>query len=801
MRLPTRFSKPMLVILAVGLLTAIYVIPRFAQPASLGPGIRLLGQSGAAVTVNNTQNSEVVGPILGPPVSPGSFDGDVRDLPQIRTENPVLRPEPKAPWELENEAGGPKDFVDRAAQKSHAPAVMPAPSQNFAGLDFNTWGGGWPPDTNGDVGPSHYIQTVNTAIGIYNKTGTQLAAFSFDTFFGGAGITGTPCDANNNGDPVVLYDPISGRWIITDFAWSNTQDGPYYECIAVSKTADPVSGGWWMYALDAGAVTGNDWLDDYPKLGIWSDGIYMGMNMFDCLNASCSSANYTGARVWALNRDDLISGAALRTVMFDLGTSYFSVFPANLRGALPPANTPAFFGAIPPFASSSTLNLWEFDVDWVTPANSTFTGPTALSVTTFSSPFGTVPQPSPGTPLDDLSGRLMAQLQYRNIGGTESIWMNHTVSSGGVLGIRWYEIRNPNNAPTVFQQSTYQPDTTYRWMGSLAVDQQGNMALGFSASSSSVNPGIRYAGRLVGDTANTLGQGEATLIAGTGVQSGVDRWGDYSAMTVDPVDDCTFWYTTEYYAANGTNWQTRIGSFKFPGCTSSPTPTPTTTSTRTLTPTITQTPTITRTPTAGPSPTPTNTATPPTLVRNYLPVIRKDFVPTTTPTATQGTCTIAVQDGSFENFNGTDNPNWGEFSTNFGTPLCTTGICGTGNGTAGPRSGSVWVWFGGTASNETGYVNQSVFFPTASTTTLQFYFWIGTSGGGGADDYFQAQVDGTPLFTANATQAGSYPSYTPITLNLNAYGNNTSHTLTFYSSTSGQAVNFNLDDVSLACTP
>lgn len=794
MYLPTRFSKLLMILLVVGLLAAIYVIPRLTQPASPGPGLRLPGQgNAAALTVNNSQNSEVVGPILGTPVSPGSFDGDVRDLPQVKKEDPVLRPEPKAPWELENEEGGPKDFVDRAAQKSHAPAVMPTPSQNFAGLDFNTWGSGWPPDTNGDVGPNHYIQTVNTSIGIYNKTGTQLAAFTFDTFFAGAGITGTPCDEDNRGDPVVLYDPISGRWIITDFAWTNTQNGPYYECIAVSKTADPVSGGWWMYALDAGARVGDDWLDDYPKLGIWSDGIYMGMNMFDCLDSGCGSANYTGARVWALNRDDLISGAALRTVMFDLGTSYFSVFPANLRGALPPANTPAFFGSIPPVSSSSTLNLWEFDVDWATPANSTFTGPTALSVTTFSSPFGTVPQPAPGTPLDDLSGRLMMQLQYRNIGGTESLWINHTVSSGGVLGIRWYEIRNPNNAPTVFQQSTYQPDATYRWMGSLAVDKQGNMALGFSVSSSSVNPGIRYAGRLIGDTANTLGQGEATLIAGTGVQtSGIDRWGDYSAMTVDPVDDCTFWYTTEYYAANGTNWQTRIGSFKFPGCTSGPTPTPTTTPTRTTTPTITRTPTVTLTPTFGPSPTP---------ARNYLPIIRRDFVPSNTPTATQGTCTIAVQDGSFENFNGSDNPHWGEASTNFGTPLCTTAICGTGAGTAGPRSGAVWAWFGGTTSNEIGYVNQAVFFPAASTTTLQFYFWIGTGGGGGADDYFQAQVDGTPVFTANATQAGSYPSYTPINVNLNAYGNNTSHTLTFYSSTSGQSVNFNLDDVSLSCTP
>ncbi len=633
MNIPSRFSKPLLLALVVGLLAAIYLVPRLTQPAAPGMAIRLPGQGGAvAVAVNNQQSSEVVGPIIGTPVSPASFDGDVRDLPQIKPDKPIIRPELKAPWELGNEAGAPRDFVDRAAQKSHAPAVMPTPSQNFAGLDFSSVGAGWPPDTNGDVGPSHYIQTVNIGIGIYNKTGTQLAAFTFDTFWSNQGGTGsTPCDGNHNGDPVVLYDPISGRWILTDFAWVNTQDGPYYECIAVSKTADPVSGGWWLYALDAGARVGDDWLDDYPKLGIWSDGIYMGMNMFDCLNADCSSASYTGARVWALNRDDMTSGAALRTVMFDLGASYGSVFPANLRGALPPANTPAFFGsvaAVDPPATSNTFNLWEFDVDWVTLANSTFTGPTALAVTTFSTPFGTVPQQSPGEVLDDLSGRLMAQLQYRNIGGTESIWANHTVSSGGVLGVRWYEIRNPNNAPTVFQQGTYQPDSNYRWMGSLAVDQNGNMAVGYSVSSSSMFPAIRYAGRLMTDTLGTLGQGEGTLLAGTGAQSGgSNRWGDYSAMTVDPVDDCTFWYTTEYYVSTGNNWQTRIGSFKFPSCASGPTPTPTTTNT------------------PGPSPTPTNTATPgPTPIRNYLPVIRRESVPTPTPTQPPAWTTI-VQEG------------------------------------------------------------------------------------------------------------------------------------------------------------
>jgi hypothetical protein len=174
--------------------------------------------------------------------------------------------------------------------------------------------------------------------------------------------------------------------------------------------------------------------------------------------------------------------------------------------------------------------------------------------------------------VDSLGDRLMFSLQYRNFSTYESLWVNHTVASGGVTGVRWYELRSPGSTPVLYQQGTYQPDSTYRWMGSLAVDKQGNMAVGYSVSSTTVKPSIRYAGRLVTDPLGTLPQGEASIIAGTGVQlNGVGRWGDYSKMTVDPVDDCTFWYTNEYYQVNSDrNWQTYIGSFKFPGCVCDP---------------------------------------------------------------------------------------------------------------------------------------------------------------------------------------------------------------------------------------
>ena len=167
--------------------------------------------------------------------------------------------------------------------------------------------------------------------------------------------------------------------------------------------------------------------------------------------------------------------------------------------------------------------------------------------------------------LDGIGDRLMFRLAYRNFGDHESVVGNFTVSSGGVAGIRWFELRNVTSGPvTVYQQSTYQPDTTWRWMGSAAMDGQGNLAIGFSASSSSIHPQLRYAGRLATDPLNTLAQGEAHLYDGAGSQTGSgNRWGDYSSLTIDPVDDATFWYTNEYYSSNTSyNWRTRIGSFK-----------------------------------------------------------------------------------------------------------------------------------------------------------------------------------------------------------------------------------------------
>jgi hypothetical protein len=299
------------------------------------------------------------------------------------------------------------------------------------------------------------------------------------------------------------------------------------------------------------------------------------------------------------------------------GVSVFALLPSNLRGAAPPAGRPNLFASV---WGAYAARIWKFHVDWTSPASSTFTGPTDVPIATFALGPATVPEKSPGNNIDTLTYRLMMQNQYRRLGNEESLWLTHTVGNGsGVASVRWYQV-NVSGGTVVtsgpVQQGTFNPDANHRFMPSLAVDGSGDMAVGYSVSSATTNPSIRYAGRLATDPLNTLGQGETTLWSGTGAQtntcggSACSRWGDYTAMTIDPVDDCTFWYTNEFYAVNGGEWQTRIGAFKYASCTGSPAPTPTPTPSPSPTPTPTPTPTPSPTPTPTPTPTPSPTATP-----------------------------------------------------------------------------------------------------------------------------------------------------------------------------------------------
>ncbi len=527
----------------------------------------------AATKAGAPDENGISGPFVAISQAPASFDGDLRTLPAPSGPLPqkIRREHTRHPEGMKEPSY--EGFVDRALQPTLPAAPMPAPNVTFKGLDYSAWGDGHPPDVVGDVGLNHYVQAVNTAIGVYDKTGTRLAAFTYNTFFNAGGGTGTLCDTDNYGDPIVVYDTLANRWIVSDFAFATDAGGntvgPYYECIAVSKTDDPVNGGWWLYPVLAHATD----FPDYPKFGVWPDGIYMSANIFD------AAGDYAGVRVWAFNRDDLYSGAPLRQISFSTGTGQWSLLPSNFRGTPPPAGRPNYMVSIQENVQfgGSNVRVHRFKItDWST-MSATFTGPTNVAVATYRlapylAPY--VPELG-GETLDTLGDRLMMQNQYRNINGVESLWNMHTVivpTAGPQTGIRWYQLNVTDNviATAPVQQSTYAPDTTYRWMGSLAVDKQGNMAMGYSVSNPTIFPAIRYSGRLATDPIDTLPQTETSLFEGTGPQAaGFTRWGDYSAMSVDPTDDCTFWYTQMYYEAPGAtpgDWQTRIGSFKFPGC-------------------------------------------------------------------------------------------------------------------------------------------------------------------------------------------------------------------------------------------
>ncbi|MCP4152702.1 MAG: hypothetical protein GY757_33515 [bacterium] len=432
------------------------------------------------------------------------------------------------------------------------------PIANFAGMNLNSNGAGWPPDTTGDVGSTYFVQAVNSSMAIYRKSDGQLmSSATFDDFFGGTGISGTPCDDENNGDPLVLYDQYNQRWFVLDFAWESSQNDGSYFSIAASKTSDP-TGDWWQYAFRADDTL----MDDYPKAGVWHDGIYITANMFQF------SGSYQGAKVWALKTPELYQGTITSQYVYDTSDEAWSIMPSNARGTTPPASTePNYMFSMDcdEFGGSSTdgLYVWKYDVDWTNSSNTTWTGPTKLSSAAFTVTGTGVPQQGSSVSVDSLAGRLMYTAMYRKYSTYNSVYLSHVADYSSRRAMRWYEVRiSSGGTPSIYQQSTFSPDSNHRWMGSIAADKWGSVALAYSISSSSMYPAIAYTGRVVGDTLSTLPQGEKTLIAGTGAQTSYSRWGDYSTLSVDPSDDETFWYTQEYYTSTGTNWQTRIGSFK-----------------------------------------------------------------------------------------------------------------------------------------------------------------------------------------------------------------------------------------------
>jgi len=447
---------------------------------------------------------------------------------------------------------------------------MPATLLNFSGIGNGFTGpagpftvNSAPSDANGSVGPNHYVQIVNTDFAIFNKSGVAIfGPVPVNTLWSGFGGL---CQTDNDGDPIVVYDRVADRWVISQFAvtGANGTSVPFLQCVAVSQTPDP-TGSYNRYSF---GYTG---FNDYPKMGVWPDAYYQTFNMFNPTGTS-----FLGGEVCAYDRSKMLAGLAATQHCFNVGTTYGGLLPANVDSSLaPPSASPNYVLALGPNLTDTKLALWKFHIDWTTPANSTLTGPTTITVAQYTEACnGTTCIPQSGTTqqLDSLADRLMYRLAYRNFGDHESLVVNHSIVASSSVGLRWYEIRSPGSTPVVFQQGTYAPaDSNFRWMGSIAMDQSGNMALGFSLSGTAIHPSIAWTGRLASDPLGQMSQGETTFLTGTGSQSGfsgLTRWGDYTAMAVDPADDCTFWYTNQYIPSDGEfNWKTQITSFKFPGC-------------------------------------------------------------------------------------------------------------------------------------------------------------------------------------------------------------------------------------------
>jgi len=453
--------------------------------------------------------------------------------------------------------GAPRSH-DHVVQTQQPLSPMPALQANFEGMKQTC--GCLPPDTNGDVGTTQYVQIVNLSFEVFDKSGNSLygpaGTNSIWSGFGGA------CLNTNDGDPVAQWDPLASRWIITQFAFPNgSGSGPYEQCVAVSQTSD-ATGVYNRYEF----VISQTLFDDYPKLGVWPDAYYLSFNDFD------HGGPFTGASVVALDRAAMLAGNSATMVQFVLGSAFGGMLPSDLDGTtVPPAGSPDYFLQFDDNgfgAPQDQLEVWKFHVDFVTPGNSTFTADPPIATAAFDSNEPNIPQQG-GPALESLPDRLMYRLAYRNFGDHEAMVVNHTVNSdgAGLAGFRWYELRRTGGNWSIVQQSTYAPDSENRWMGSIAMDKAGDIAAGFSFANGTTFPSIGYAGRLAGDPANTFTM-ESTFQAGTGAQqNGAARWGDYSSIQIDPTDDCTFWYTTEYIKTTGNApWQTRIGSFTYPSC-------------------------------------------------------------------------------------------------------------------------------------------------------------------------------------------------------------------------------------------
>ncbi len=517
----------------------------------------LIGTSAAAESDGSSQASDFY---VSEVVVPQVFDVDLRQLPQATAWQPG-DPIEVVPEGLNDDFGVEADpeWVDPVRQGSTEGGTFDGTLiQTFVGLPF---GGGTPPDVIGDVGPNHYIGMVNASrFAIWDKQGNVLVpATTLSSLWGGGGAC-----ADGDGDPIVQYDELADRWLMTEF---DTSGNTF--CIYVSQTADPVAGGWYGYSFSAPSFP------DYPKYGVWPDAYYV------------STFESPVLGIYAFDRAAMLAGAAATYQRFTIpqltGSSprVTRILPADHDGTqAPTAGLPNIFARTVDATQDNSnpndrIEIWEFDVDFVTPANSSFTNTQNLTPVAFTllpcSPTtrDCVPQPGTGVKLDALYNRALRRLAWRVVDGTARMVVTQVVDAGGgIAGKRWWELRSDTSANpvwSIFQEGTYSPDSVGRFMGSVAMNASGDIALGYSVSdATSVLPGIRVTGRTDGDPAGTMTMNELTIKDGEGIQTSIQRWGDYSSMNVDPADGQTFWYTNEIVQPNGL-WITWIGTFSLGG--------------------------------------------------------------------------------------------------------------------------------------------------------------------------------------------------------------------------------------------
>ncbi len=490
-------------------------------------------------------------------LTPVGFDIS-KKLSDVKPVPPAYRDRTWKEKVIPNKEGFLEEFKTEAAWKGPDPVLQRSLlkaasstatiSQNFSG-QINTSGVA-PPDTQGDVSSDFYMQMVNLSFEIWDKNGNSLYGPA-DNITLWDGFTG-PWSGTNDGDPIVLYDQYADRWIATQFALPNYPSGPFYELVAVSTTNDP-RGSWSRYAYEFANMP------DYPKFGVWPDGYYLTINQF-----TSRTLKFAGAGVCVLDRAAMIRGdATAKMLVFNLGTSYGSLLPADADGTnQPPAGSPNYLANL----GTNSLRIWQAGIDWVNTGNSSVTLVKTLTTQSFSYSGITINQPGTTQTLDAMASRLMYRLQYRNFGTYQVMLTNHTVNADGAgqAGVRWYELRNSGSGWAIYQQGTYAPsDGNDRWMASVAMNGNKDISIGYSVSSASTYPSIRFTGQTAANTGTSvLDVNETSILAGAKSQDGVNRWGDYSMMSVDPTDDKTFWYTNEY-SNGGWSWKTQIASFSF----------------------------------------------------------------------------------------------------------------------------------------------------------------------------------------------------------------------------------------------